>query len=709
MAIATAFAQKKNEAFQYHLHRATSPIRVDGVLDEAAWAAAEVATDFYMVLPMDTSRARLRTEVRMAYDDRFIYISAVNFQAGPIMVESLRRDWNFSRNDNFIFFLDPFDDQTNGFSFGANAAGAEWDGQQADGGSVNLNWDNRWFSKVKRSADRWTFEAAIPFRTLRYKEGIARWGVNFSRNDLTTTEKSAWAPVPRQFPTASLAYTGVLVWDEPPPKPGPNIAVLPYVLGGKTIATQPTRTRSWRGDIGGDAKIALTSSVNLDMTVNPDFSQVEVDRQVTNLDRFELFFPERRQFFLENSDLFSSLGNNTLRPFFSRRIGLNTPIRYGARLSGRLNKDWRLGVMDVQTAPIAAQQTAGYNFAVATLQRRLFSRSNLTGFFINKQATGAENGYTSSRYNRNGGVEANLASRNEVWRSKLLYFRSVGPQTGRDAQAAAASVRYNSKRLNAEATQEYIGTDYNPETGYVPRRGLYKTTYTNTYLFFPKSKWVLSHSVGMSGFTYFAKNKAQTVENEHAFFYGLTFRSQAMLRLWMANNYTELLSPFDPTQRNGQRLETGTKHNWNAFGTIFTSMPQRLFTYGWETRYGGYFANGTRLRAAVNAAYRVQPYGSLALSAEYNDIRFPEGTGLSNAHFWLIGPRLDLTFSKNLYFTTFVQYNEQIDNVNINTRFQWRYAPASDLFLVYTDNYWPEGFGLKQRAFVLKCTYWWNL
>lgn len=168
--------QKKNERFHYTIERAHSAIKIDGAVEDSAWAATAVATDFRMVLPMDTSAAVLRTEVRMAYDARFLYVSAVNFQPHPVVVESLRRDFSFGKNDNFIFFMDPFDDQTNGFSFGASASGAEWDGQQFDGGTVNLNWDNRWFSAVRCYTDRWVFEAAIPFKTLRYKKGITRWG-----------------------------------------------------------------------------------------------------------------------------------------------------------------------------------------------------------------------------------------------------------------------------------------------------------------------------------------------------------------------------------------------------------------------------------------------------------------------------------------------------------------------------------------------------
>lgn len=704
-------AQKKNVDYRYAIRHTVSPIEINGGLEEETWQTATVATDFFMVLPMDTSRAELRTEVRMAYDERFVYISAVNFQSHPVRIESLRRDWAFGKNDNFIFFMDPFDDQTNGFTFGANAAGAEWDGQQYEGGTADLSWENRWFSAVKRYPDRWVFEAAIPFKTLRYKKNITRWGINFSRNDLTTTEKSSWAPVPRQMPTASLAYTGVLDWDAPPPRAGRNISLIPYALGGGTKNYRPDEQPfDGRADVGLDAKVAITSSLNLDATINPDFSQVEVDRQVTNLDRFELFFPERRQFFLENSDLFNNLGLTNLRPFFSRRIGLNAPIHGGARLSGRLDKNWRIGVMDIQTGETDDSGAPAQNFGVLTFQRRVLSRSNLTGFFINKQSFDSEQYPNQPAYNRNAGLEYNMASKNDVWRGKFLIFKSFDPNSQGDDYAAAANLRYNNRKFNWELRQEYVGKNYNPEVGYLPRRGYHKTTYNANYNFFTKNKVLLTHSPGVSGFTYM-NEFGNSIENETAFFYNLTFRSRDVFIAWVGNNYVKLLEGFDPTNFTGIKIPAGTQHIWNSWGTSFTSRPQSLFTYGWDTRYGGYYANGTRLRLAVNAAYRVQPYGSLALAAEYNDIQFPQDNtyGLINASFWLFGPRLDVTFTKKIYFTAFLQYNEQADNVNLNTRFQWRYAPASDLYIVYTDNYLPEGFAVKSRAFVLKLTYWWSL
>ena len=241
---------------------------------------------------MDTGRAKARTDVRMAYDDHNLYLSAICYYGdipGPYMVDSLKRDWAFSSNDNFIFFLDTFDDQTNGFTFGVNAAGAQWDGLLYEGGKANLSWDNKWTSAVKTYEDRYELEIAIPFKSIRYKQGITRWGVNFSRLDLKTTEKSSWTPVPRQFPTAALAFAGVLLWDEAPPSPGPSIALIPYTLGGISRDYAANTPLSTTDNMGMDGKVVFGAALNLDLTVNPDFSQVDVDQQVTNLSRYELF------------------------------------------------------------------------------------------------------------------------------------------------------------------------------------------------------------------------------------------------------------------------------------------------------------------------------------------------------------------------------------------------------------------------------------
>ncbi len=708
-----ATGQKKNEGFQLSIKSSTSPVEIDGIMNEDAWHQADIAANFFMVLPMDTSLAKVMTEVRMTYDAQNLYILATCFHLlpGRYFVESLRRDFSFGKNDNFLLFMDTFDDQTNGFSFGANAAGAQWDGLMYEGGKVDLSWDNKWTSAVKKDEDKWVFEAAIPFKSIRYKKGITKWGINFSRLDLKTTEKSSWAPVPRQFPTASLAYTGILVWDQAPPQAGANISIIPYVLGGGSKNHEAGTPTSYKKEIGVDAKVAITSSLNLDLTINPDFSQVEVDRQVTNLDRFELFFPERRQFFLENGDLFANFGYANIRPFFSRRIGLGTPIEYGARFSGKLDKNWRIGAMNMQTGKVSEDYLPRQNFAVLALQRRIFSRSNIGVIFIDKESmnyTPSDNPAVPvySKYNRNLGLEYNLASSNNLWTGKALLLKSFNPEKRDKELTHAANLQYASRRLTASWQHEYVGQNYNAEVGYVPRKNYIKINPVLSYLFFPKSKSVLSHGPKISS-TYFFNDSFSQTDNESFLSYTITFRQQSIFTGWVAHNFVQLLQPFDPTNSKLDSLEVGSEHRWNSFGTEFYSKPQSLFTYSLLTRYGGYYANGTRLNLSGEIGYRLQPYLSFAINFNYNDIRLPNPW--NNKTFWLVGPRLDVTMTNKLFFTAFVQYNEQQDNVNLNTRIQWRYKPASDLYIVYTDNYFPEHFGIRNRALVVKFTYWWNI
>jgi hypothetical protein len=704
-----ARAQKQNSGFRYHIRKTTTPVIIDGKMQELAWDLADSTSEFYMTLPMDTSLANVRTQVRMTYDQKNIYIivHCYNKLAGPYMVESLKRDFNFGKNDNFLLFMDPFDARTDGFSFGANAAGAQWDGSMYEGGKVDLNWDTKWTSAISQDETKWVWEASIPFKSIRYKKGIDEWGINFSRNDLKTTEKSAWAPVPRQFPTAALAYTGTLVWDTAPPAAGTNVSIIPYVLGAVATDHINNKPTDYRYDIGGDAKIAVTSSLNLDLTINPDFSQVDVDQQVINLNRFELFFPEKRQFFLENGDLFNNFGYQDIRPFFSRRIGLNAPIQFGARLTGKINKQWRIGLMDLQTGHSNDNEVASQNFGVLTLQRRVFSRSNIGVIFINKQATETWKSINpSENYNRTAGLEYNLASSNNLWTGKLLALKSFSPEVKSRDHVVAGHLQYLSKYWTIYLQHEYVGKNYNAEVGYVPRNGFNKISPLVLRNFFPKKGSVLSHGVQIMSGYYFDEHFNKT-DNESNLSYILTFRNRAVFTLSGINTYVKLLKPFDPTNTGAPMLPVGFENHWNSIQAQFVSKPQALLTYLVDAVYGGYYNHGKRVSTTVQVGYRFQPYVNIALNANYIDLKMLPP--YDHYKFWLIGPRIDVTFTKTLYFTTFVQYNEQIKNVNVNTRLQWRYKPASDLFLVYGDNYNPTPFTSKSRQFVLKWTYWWNL
>jgi len=703
-------AQKKNEGFRLNIRKTNLPVKIDGIADDEAWEGTDVAKDFYMVLPMDIDKATDKSEIRMTYDDTNIYLIATFYNSVPgrYFVESLRRDFSFGKNDNFLLFLDPFNNQTTGFSFGSNAAGAQWDGTMFGGGNVDLNWDSKWVSEVTRDDEKWVFEMSLPFKSIRYEEGVKEWGINFSRLHLATSEKSSWTPIPRQFPTASLAYTGVLVWDEPPPAPRFNFSLIPYALGQTTYDIDGNT--DYETKVGGDVKISLSSSLNLDLTINPDFSQVEVDRQVTNLDRFELFFPERRQFFLENADLFANFGYETIRPFFSRRIGLGIPINAGLRLSGNLDDKWRIGVMDMQTAKDEETGLPSQNFGVISLQRRVFSRSTIGLLFVNKESTNYPQDNDSLRtiypkFNRNLGLEYNLASPDNLWNGKAFLLKSFTPDKQGNGITQAANIEYKSRKWNWGIKEEYVDSTYTAEVGFVPRKGYFNFNTFLGYLFFPKAGPVVSHGP-VGKLNYYFDEKIKETDHQNILQYLINFRNRSSISLEGLNEYVELLAPFDPTGTGKDSLATGTKHRWNAFRFEYNSRPQSMFTYSAGGRVGGYYEDGTLVSLTSELGYRFQPYVSLSSNISYNNIKLPEPW--NTTEFWLIGSEVDITFTNKLFFATLFQYNEQSKNFNLNSRLQWRYKPASDLFLVYTNNELLAPFDGRIWSITLKLTYWFN-
>jgi hypothetical protein len=692
--------------YRIGITKTNNTINVDGILDEPEWSSTDIATHFQRVLPTDTGFAIAQTQVKVTYNESTLFVGIVCYDASPGKrpVESLRRDFNFMKNDNFVVFMDTYNDQTNGFAFGISAAGAQWDGVQANGGMVNLDWDIKWRSAVKNYSDRWVAEFAIPFRSIRYKGGDKEWGINFSRFDLKTNEKSSWAPMPRQFATATLAFTGSLVWDNPLPSTGLRFSLIPYISAKTTQNKEAGEGFKPNVNAGIDAKVILSTSMNLDLTVNPDYSQVEVDRQVTNLDRFELFFPEKRQFYLENSDLFANLGKDNLRPFFSRRIGLESPVIAGARLSGKIGSKWRIGVMDIQTGE--KDNMKADNFTVTALQRQVFSHSNITAFLVNKQVMNTSNdtSFTGYRFNRVAGLEYNLASGNNHWLGKAFYHQSLYPGAKSNASAVAANIAYSTQYLNAALNQSWVGTDYIAEVGYIRRKGYYEINPTFQYKFFPSSSKIANHGPALKLDMLFNPSMNLT-DRETQLLYQIEWMNRNILVADVKEVYIQLLAPFDPTNTGGVPFDAGRKFNWKEFGAAFTSDIRKPFNLLLSSRYGGYY-DGSRATVNAELYYRVQPYGSLAIISSYNDIVMP--SPYKSAQFFLIGPRLDFTFTDKIFLTSLVQYNDQIKNLNLNLRFQWRFAPVSDFFIVYTENSFPADHRIKNRGLVLKISYWFN-
>jgi hypothetical protein len=720
------------DKYKIHITQTDKPINVDGILDEEPWMTAERTREFQRVTPTDTGYAKARTEVMLTYDKSNFYVGIICYDPTPGKrpVESLRRDYTFMKNDNFELFLNTYNDQTNGFAFGISAAGAQTEGLQYDATKVDYSWDIKWKSAIKSYDDRWVSEFSIPFRSIRYFGGDKEWGINFGRQDLKNNEKSAWAPMPRQFPHCSLPFTGTLVWDKPRDKAGLRFSLIPFVIGKVTRDNEAGEETKWNKNAGLDAKMILSTSMNLDLTVNPDYSQVEVDKQQTNLDRYELFFPEKRQFYLENSDLFANLGTDKVRPFFSRRIGLDNPVLAGARLSGNIGNRWRIGIMDIQTGkkevftPIIIGEKEvipAANYLVAALQRQVFSRSNITAFIVNKQVLNVKNDetYTGNKYNHVAGIEYNLASPDNRWNGKVYYHQNIPANiTFKDA-ALAANITYSSQFMTATLNQALTGAGFNAETGYVRRKGYYQLNGVFQYKFFPKNSKLISHGPGVKLDTYMDPYSTYSLtDRETQLLYNLEWLNKSSFSLDFKENYIKLLAPFDPTNTGGLQLAKGEDFGWNEVGATFISDNRKMFNVVLTSRYGGYY-NGTRLTLSGELNYRVQPYGSLALVTTYNDISLP--SPYNSAILLLIGPRFDFTFTDNLFFTSFIQYNNQIDNLNLNLRFQWRFAPVSDLFIVYTENSYASdilggndvnpyagNYQVKNRGLVVKLSYWFN-
>jgi hypothetical protein len=481
------------------------------------------------------------------------------------------------------------------------------------------------------------------------------------------------------------------------------VSLIPYVLGQATHEKEAGEPVAYKANAGLDAKVILSTSMNLDVTLNPDYSQVEVDRQVTNLDRFELYFPEKRKFFLENSDLFANLGSENLRPFFSRRIGLDQPVIGGARLSGNMGENWRIGLMNMQTA--ARDEHSADNFSVAVLQRKVLSRSNVGVFFTNKQVLSSpEDSGSYFNFNRVAGGEFNFASANNNWTGKVFYHQSFNPGPEGNRFATAGMIAYSTQQFKAGLSQAYVGGNYLAEMGFVRRKGYLQTTPSIGYQFFPMSPRITSHGPMLKADFYFEPDMTLT-DRETDLGYSLTWNDRSVIKGGLKEGYVMLLEPFDPTHTGGEMIPAGSEFNTLEAYLSYLSTQRRLFTFTVEGRYGGFFG-GTRASFETEMNYRVQPFGSLSLVASYNHILLPEP--YTSADLVLVGPKLDITFTEKLFFTTFVQYNNQIDNINVNMRFQWRFAPVSDLFIVYTENAYPTGWQTKNRGIVVKLSYWFN-
>ena len=729
-----------NQLPQIHIKRTSTPIKIDGVLDAAEWANSGHTDNFWQYFPTDSVNSVGPTEIKMSYDDTYLYVGVKCHTIGKdYVIPSLKRDYRFGGNDNITLLFDTYNDKTNAFVFGMNPYGVRREALIANGGrqrnDFNGSWDNKWLGAAKTEDSFWVAEFAIPFKTLRFNAGSKKWRFNSYRNDTQYNEMSSWVRIPRNYIIMDLSFMGDIVWDTPLEKAGSNVSVIPYATTNVTRDFEDLTQSStqWDGDIGGDAKIGISSGMNLDITVNPDFSQVEVDQQITDLSRFELFFPERRQFFLENEDLFGSFGiGSRVNPFFSRRIGLEidpetgvnvqNPILYGLRLSGKLNENSRLGILNMQTAKLTDSGLPSFNYSVGAFQQKVFDRSNISAILVNKQAVnGKEASGEFKDFTRAAGLEYRLASADTRWTGKLFYHRIFTPEDLEDQFSQGLQVEYLRRKYRLEWAHLIIGNGFDvDDIGFAPRKDYILMSPEAQVFFYPKKGIVNLHSLNVDSRFFIEIGKAERdfdigdfemSERQLEFTWEFRFTNNTQGQFTVTENDLTLLDDFDPTnlQDDGVVLKAGDRFRFVEFTANYQSDQRKKLIFEVQPTLGQFF-NGVRYGIGGELNYRIQPYGSIGMSFDYNHVDLENP--FVPVDIWVVGPKFDLTFSKQLFLTTFVQYNNQFDNLNINARLQWRYQPVSDFFLVYTDNYLTESFSQffgRNRTLVAKITYWLNL
>ncbi|PIB27010.1 hydrolase [Maribacter sp. 4U21] len=695
----------------------------DGIIDEPIWEIAQSADEFWEYFPLDSIQARKQSQIKILYDHKNLYIGIKAYSIGKnYATQSLRRDFRGSGSDSFSLVFDTFNDGTNAFLFGINPFGVRREGLIANGGTsqddFNLAWDMKWKGNAKIYDDYFTAEMVIPLTSFKFEEGTTKWRFNSYRIETQSNERSTWTRIPQNQQIYNLAFMGDMIFEKPLGKSRTPLALIPYVNGIAEREFDGNRNFN-NVKVGADAKISVGNSLNLDLTLNPDFSTVEVDNFITNLTRFEIALPERRQFFIDNNDLFASFGNGfDFSPFFSRRIGIaqdtlgetiENNIIGGVRLSGKLTNDLRVGVLNIQTAEDLENRIPSNNNTMLALQQRIFSRSNIGVFFINKQSfQDYDFVERKDEYNRVLGIDYNLASKDNTWNGSFITHKSFQPDDSKGNFATSALIRYNKRKFNVFAKASFIDEDFRSDLGFVRRTDLFKTLLSLERVFWPKKGIVQNHS-----FQYFTNVRWSpsrsflNTDYDLRSRYEVNFNNQSRASIAYTNSFTFLFNPFDPTRTEGAiPLPANENYFYNSVRAGYQSDQRKIFSYAIESSIGRFF-NGDRFSVEGGMTMRFQPKASVSLMFNYDQIDLPQP--FSSANIWLISPNIDITFSKSIFWSTLIQYSNQRDNLGFNSRLQWRFAPLSDLFLVYNDNYFVNVFAPRFRSINLKLSYWLNI
>jgi hypothetical protein len=686
-------------------------------MGDPAWQAVTPLTDFWQTSPDAGQRASERTEVRIVYTADAIYFGVVLYDRDPagLTVSDSRRDSSLDDADSFRIVLDTYRDRQNGFVFGTNPAAVEYDGQVTNeggssgaggggsrqqggsGGGFNLNWDGAWQVRTEILEQGWSAEFAIPLRTLRYEPGENRtWGVNFMRTIRRRQEVAYWAPLPFQFDLMRVSLAGSLTGLDLP-TPG-NLKLVPYALSEARRRGPAGSGTTILGDVGLDAKYSITPGLTLDATLNTDFAQVEVDEQQINLDRFNLFFPEKRPFFLENAGLFAVGSPGEAEVFFSRRIGIGDegeaiPILGGARLSGRAGPV-NVGLLNMQTDD--AGSAPANNFTVARVRRDFRGRSNLGAILVSRQATGASS--LDGDHNRAFAVDGRWGIGTTGLVSGFAA-RTGTPGFSGDQHAYQISGRNETQPLTLGLTYTETGRNFRPEVGFLSRAGGFRKVEAQAFSRLrPRAlgrfQEVRPHTTyrsfwnpdGFQETVYWHIDSHWELKNSAEVHTGMNVRREGVLEAFEIHpGVTVLPGTYDHAEAQ----------------FVFQSN-QGAPVYSRTQFVAGGFFGGDRVALEQTVRLRAGDTFNTEVAWERNDINLPSGRFVTN----LARARVSYSFSPRVFLQSLVQYNDRADTWSSNFRFGWLWQANTGIFVVYTDSHAIDGLGALRapaaRSFIVK-------
>jgi hypothetical protein len=697
--------------------RASGAIMLDGALDEAAWSEAPIANGFIQNDPREGTNATYDTDVRVLYTDDALYfgVFAHDMEPSKIIVSDLKKDYSTGSSDGFRIVLDTFHDGRNGYQFATNPAGAKWDSQMAnEGRDNNSNWDGIWDVKTRITETGWVAEIWIPFRTLKFGDADPQvWGINFERKLRRLNEDSYWSPIPRIYDAQRVSLAGTLEGMRGL-HAGKNIRVKPYALSSGSRVT----TRPMAGDFQGgvDVKYGVTSGLVWDFTVNTDFSQVEADEQQVNLTRFNLFFPEKRDFFLENQGIFAfgdsgqgGGGGNfgagrtnqvqDMRLFFTRRIGLSDtgqalPILGGTRLSGRQGA-YSLGVLNIQQRE--DQGVPGTNFTALRLRRDVLANSDIGAVLLDKEVMGPG-------FNRLAGFDANFRFGNLQLNG--LAAKTFSPETAVAANGSElttrTSVDYRDRKWRLNARYTTIGEGFDDELGFIPRVGVnevnaqinrtFRPTWLPHWIRESGPHWVLTQSTRADG--------SGLDLRQQDFHFPLNFASGAFVEVGKNTNVEVIRAPFTLNSARGVKVAVG-QYSYDEYFFTYRPNDSAKFSSGLRYSVGEFYAGGYKRSYAWGPTYRPNEKMNASVTMQLNDISLPGVSYLST----LTTTRVNYNFNTKVFVNALLQYSTDSHQLSSNIRFNVIHRPLSDFFFVYNEHRDEHSGLLQDRSLIAKMTY----